>query len=66
MIRARRTLAGWGALAAALTLALACGSARADPMPPGWQAENLQPVGYKALHPGRAFKITLKPANGRC
>ncbi len=38
----------------------------ADPIPPGWQASNMEAIGYSELG-GRsgAFKMTIKQANGK-
>lgn len=62
--RPRHGLARPAGLAAAI-MALMASPALSDPLPTGWQAQNVTPVGYVNLHPGRAFKVTLKPANGR-
>jgi hypothetical protein len=42
-------------------------ASRADPIPQGWEASNMAPIGYSALENRRgAFKMTLKKAeNGR-
>ena len=42
-------------------------AAYADPIPQGWEASNMTPIGYSALENRRgAFKMTLKKAtNGR-
>ena len=41
------------------------GAAFADQIPSGWQAENMQPIGFSGLngHPG-AFKLAIKQVNG--
>src|SRR3954462_7392663 len=58
---ARRLLAGAALLAANTALPLL-----ADPIPPGWQASNMEAIGYSDLQGrGGAFKLTIKQANGR-
>ena len=48
------------------TLALAAGAAWADPVPKGWQAMNMRPVGYSDLDGRRGgFKMAIKNVNGR-
>jgi hypothetical protein len=48
-------------IAAALTTAAA-----ADAIPPGWEANNLEPVGYSGVDNRKgAFKMALKKVNGR-
>lgn len=37
----------------------------ADPIPPGWQAQNVVPVGYSAMQGRTAFKLTIKEVDGR-
>jgi len=37
----------------------------ASPLPAGWQASNMAPVGYLALPGPRAFKLSIKQAGGR-
>jgi hypothetical protein len=51
--------------ALALAVFLGHGAAFADQMPSGWQAENMQPIGFSGLngHPG-AFKLAIKHVNG--
>jgi hypothetical protein len=51
--------------ALALAIFVGHGAAFADKMPSGWQAENMQPIGFSGLngHPG-AFKLAIKQANG--
>ncbi len=51
--------------ALALAIFLGHGAALADQMPSGWQAENMQPIGFSGLdgHPG-AFKLAIKQVNG--
>jgi hypothetical protein len=40
--------------------------ALADPVPAGWQASNMEPLGYTGLQDRRgAFKMAIKKANGR-
>ena len=53
--------------ALAVTLTGFASAAHADPIPQGWEASNLAPIGYSALENRRgAFKMTLKKAeNGR-
>lgn len=36
-----------------------------DPIPPGWQAQNVVPVGYSAMEGRTAFKLTIKEVDGR-
>jgi hypothetical protein len=50
-----------GALTAALMLGFLATHAHADPIPPGWTAKNMEPVGYNALggH-GAAHKLVVK------
>src|SRR5258708_284782 len=60
---ARRGLAAaW--LGSALA-AVAFTSASADPFPTGWQATNMQPVGYSNLQGRDAFKLAIKQVGGR-
>jgi hypothetical protein len=49
----------------ALAVFLGLGAAFADQIPPGWQAENMEPIGFSGLNgrPG-AFKLAIKQANG--
>ena len=54
-------------LAAAATALIAAGTALADPIPPGWTANQVEPIGFTGLQ-GKfgAFKLALKhAANGR-
>ena len=52
------------AVAAAVTLASA--AAVADPIPAGWQASNMAPLGYTEMQNRRgAFKMAIKKVNGR-
>ena len=57
-------------LAALGTLALAAASfatsSHADVIPPGWEANNMEPVGYSGLDNRRgAFTMAIKKVNGR-
>ncbi|MBB3104240.1 LVIVD repeat-containing protein [Azomonas macrocytogenes] len=36
-----------------------------SPLPPGWQAEHFEPVGYTDVDGRPAFKMTIKEKNGR-
>jgi hypothetical protein len=52
------------------TLALAAASfatpSYADAIPPGWEANNMEPVGYSGLDNRKgAFKMAIKKVNGR-
>ena len=52
------------------TLALAAASfatpSHADAIPPGWEANNMEPVGYSGLDNRKgAFKMAIKKVNGR-
>jgi hypothetical protein len=39
---------------------------QADPIPPGWQASNMQAIGYSALEGrGGAFKLAIKQVRGK-
>jgi hypothetical protein len=60
--RARRWLAA-GFAAAGL---LAGQFVRAEPIPPGWSAENMEPIGFTSLS-GRygAFKMSIRQVDGR-
>ena len=65
-VRVKKTV-GRAILSAALAVATLSGrSALAEPIPPGWQAQNVQPIGFSSLQ-GRfgAFKLSIKQANGR-
>jgi hypothetical protein len=55
------------ACAAAAVAALGCSiSASADPIPQGWQASNMEPVGYTDLENRKgAFKMAIKKVNNR-
>lgn len=39
--------------------------ARADPIPPGWKALNMQPVGYSNLEDRPGFKLTIRRVGDR-
>src|SRR5215211_323881 len=59
--RLQRVLLG----AAAIVVGLAAQSA-ADPVPPGWEARNMEAVGYSGVDNRKgAFKMALKKVNGR-
>ena len=52
-----------GALSAALFISATSwsGATRADPIPPGWEASNMEAIGYSDLQGrGGAFKLTIK------
>src|SRR5215470_19200819 len=53
-------------LAATIILTALAAPARADAIPPGWEASNMAPVGYSGVD-GRkgAFKMAIKKVNGR-
>ena len=45
---------------------LSMAALRADPIPPGWQTSNMEPIGYSDLEGrGGALKLTIKQVNGR-
>jgi hypothetical protein len=49
---------------AALALTGFAAATCADPIPAGWDAHNMTPIGYSAIENRRgAFKMTLKKAN---
>jgi hypothetical protein len=49
-----------------LAASVAPRAAAADPIPPGWEASKLEPVGYSGVDNRKgAFKIALKKVNGR-
>src|SRR5690348_12310401 len=53
------------ALAAALAL-VSAPAVRADQIPAGWLASNMQPIGYSGMDGrGGAFKMAIKKVNGR-
>ncbi len=61
----KKSIAFAAAVAAGLTV-LSAAALRADPIPPGWQASNMEPIGYSDLAGrGGAFKLTIKQVNGR-
>ena len=38
----------------------------ADAIPPGWEANNMEPIGYSGLENRKgAFKMAIKKVNGR-
>lgn len=39
--------------------------ARANTLPTGWQAQNLEPVGYTQIEGGRAFKLSIRRVGSR-
>jgi hypothetical protein len=47
------------------TAALASTPAAADPIPPGWTAQNMDVLGYTVMDGHPAFKISITKANGR-
>ena len=52
--------------AAALAVANMATPSHADPIPPGWEAHNMEPVGYSGLDNRKgAFKMAIRKANGR-
>ena len=53
-----------GAILALSGLLLVVQAALADPIPAGWQAVNLKPVGYSGLDGGPASKLSIKQVNG--
>jgi len=55
-----------GVLAIAVGASGLVSQACADPIPPGWEASHMEPVGYTDLG-GRkgGFKMAIKKANGR-
>jgi hypothetical protein len=62
--------AGAGVVGAAVAGAVACGamsvaSAAGAPLPQGWQASNMKPLSHLDLPGPRAFKLSIKQANGR-
>jgi hypothetical protein len=53
------------AVAACFVSAHGARPANADPIPPGWEASNMFPVGYSDLNGrGGAFKLSIKHVNG--
>ena len=55
------------AVGGAVAIAAACLAARshADSILPGWEANNMEPIGYSALDNRKgAFKMAIKKANG--
>jgi hypothetical protein len=52
------------ALTAVIMFGLIC-FARADPIPPGWTAENMEVVGYTIMNDHPAFKLTMTRAGDR-
>src|SRR3954469_16533752 len=49
----------------ALAFAAHAAPAAADPFPTGWQASNMQPVGYSNLEGRDAFKLAIKRVGDR-
>ncbi len=49
----------------ALGLTLAAGRAAADPIPPGWKAHNMQPVGYSHMDGKPPFKLAIKKSGDK-
>ena len=55
-----------GLLTAAMAAAGFSMSAAADPIPAGWEASNMEPVGYSSVGDRKgAFKMAIKKVNGR-
>ena len=43
------------------------GRSHADSIPPGWEANNMEAIGYSALEDRKgAFKMAIKKVDGRC
>jgi hypothetical protein len=56
------------AISGAIAVAAAGLAARshADPIPPGWETNNMEPIGYSGLENRKgAFKMAIKKVNGR-
>ena len=57
---------GKSCVLAVLALALLTWPAFADPIPKGWQAQNMKPIGYSDLNGRRGgFKMAIKQVAGR-
>jgi hypothetical protein len=54
-----------GALLAAIMLATGSAPASADPIPKGWLAHNMAPVGYIGMEDRFAYKLAIKQKSGR-
>jgi hypothetical protein len=62
----RFTRHGFAAAAFAFGVAGLAGPGYGDPIPPGWAARNMEPVGYSAMGDRLgAFKMAIKKVNGR-
>lgn len=59
----RRLLLGATLVLSGLLLSAQAGLA--DPIPTGWQASNMKPVGYSRLDGSAASKLSIKQVNGR-
>jgi hypothetical protein len=53
------------AVAACCAVAWTASAALADPIPAGWEARNMQPVGYSDLDGRDAFKLAIRKAGDR-
>src|SRR5262245_31079400 len=52
--------------AVALAAAVVATPSHADSIPPGWEAYNMEPIGYSGLDNRKgAFKMAIRKANGR-
>jgi len=54
-----------GLLMAAVSLLTFGGAAAGDPIPSGWTASNMHPIGYTDLDGRDAFKLAIKEVGGR-
>ncbi len=62
MVKAlKRTLAGI-LFVCSITIS---GNVLADPIPPGWQALNMKPIGFLDYHDRYSGKLTIKESDGR-
>jgi len=53
------------ATAAVAAIVLSASALSAEPIPPGWLAQNLQPIGYIDMEHRHAFKLALKQQDRR-